>query len=407
MTAAIFAARNGASTAIIEGNDTLGKKILATGNGKCNFTNEVTDESCYYGAPFSFVETVRKRFSEKDAVRFFETLGVVAYAKNGYYYPRTQQASTISEALQSELRRLGTDVFLQTRVRGIQREKDCFMVKGNEESFYAKKVILALGGRASKIKGSNGDGYYYAQQLGHTVTPLVPALVSLHTDNPYIKKMAGVRCEAKVSVLVEDEPIRSEFGELQLTADGISGIVVFQLSRIAAMALQENKRIEAVIDFVPELSEKRLRQWLELRLQMTKEEPPASSLIGVVHEKIIAGLLEANSITKRKDFDSTKRIDSLISDLKAFRISITDTNGFQNAQITAGGIAATDIHPTTMESKVVPGLFFAGEIVDVDGICGGYNLQWAWASGAVAGYHAARGSQETEGALLISQEACC
>lgn len=394
MMAAIQAASLGATVIILEGNECLGKKILATGNGKCNLTNKNIVAQCYYGADATFIENVLTGFSLEETLGFFRDVGVEPVEQDGLYYPRCRQAGAVVALLVDKLHSLGVAFMLDTKVRGISKEvSGDFTVTHSKGELRCRKVVLTMGGKASAIKGSNGDGYYYANKLGHKITPMVPALVQLHTNNANITAMAGARCDAKLSLFVQGECVGKDTGELQLTDYGISGIVVFQLSRIAAMALQENKTVDMQIDFLPEYSTDEVKEMLQNRFDHFRGNITVKeALWGLLNDKVISGVLKECGISWKKTIHecNQKEILCLCDVLKSFVIHITDTHGFKNAQVTAGGISCEDICPKSMESLLCSGLYMAGEIVDVDGICGGYNLQWAWSSGAVAGRHAAK-----------------
>lgn len=392
MMAAICAARVGASVVLLECNDSLGRKLLATGNGKCNFTNKYMKPACYFSQAPDFVETALGLFSEKDTVSFFRELGVLSTEREGYFYPRSQQAKTIRNALERELDRLNVAVLLSARVRDVKKDKDVFEIKYGDDVLEASKVIMAMGGKASDIKGSNGDGYYYATKMGHTLVPLVPALVQLHTNHPDMDQIAGVRCDSILSLYCNNQLLDTQRGELQLTKQGLSGIVTFQLSRMAAYGLQEGKNVDIKVDFLPEISEQRLEQWIED--SSVSGMTIGQTLLGMFHEKLVPLVLKTAKIygdMSPKNM-SKKQMSRLIQSIKAHEFQITDTHGFKSAQVTGGGISTKEINPKTMESLIIPGLYITGEIMDVDGICGGYNLQWAWTSGALAGKDAAKDS---------------
>ena len=394
MMAGIQAAQLGANVVILEGNECLGKKILATGNGKCNLTNKNISEDCYYGSSTTCLGGVLQAFSLADTLDFFEHSGVSPVEQGGLYYPRCRQAGAVVALLQDRLLALSVSVMLETKVRNIEKDPDgLFTVSHTGGVFRCKKVILATGGKSSSIKGSNGDGYYYAQKFGHSITPLVPALVQLHTDHPSIVAMSGARCNCKLFLYVMGECVGEESGELQLTDYGISGIVVFQLSRIASMALLEGKQVEIFIDFIPEYNRDDVKSMLCKRFELfTQTTSVKEALWGLLNDKVIKGVLMQCGITLEQSLKDCNSDDMhrLLDALKSFPVTITGNHGFKHAQVTAGGISTEDICPNTMESLLCPGLYLAGEIVDVDGICGGYNLQWAWSSGAVAGRHAAK-----------------
>ncbi len=392
LMAAITCQRQGKQVLVLEQKDRVGKKILATGNGKCNFTNLEQSEACYHSSQNSFPKKTLQQFSAEDTVRFFETLGVFVKERNGYMYPYSGQASTILDALYLEAKRLGVQMQCGCKVHRVQRQKDYFTIVYGDKSIQAEKVILAAGGKASPAHGSDGSGFELAKKLGHHTTKLCPALTGLKSKETFCKGLAGVRADATVSLYVNDEYVTNDTGELQLTNYGVSGIPVFQICRVAGMALLEKKKVTVKIDFFPTWKEKQLREYvLELKKRFGKDAS-GQILAGMINKKVLLVLLKQAGISG--DIPLAKVSDEscmkLCKYMKSLSFGITQTNGFENAQVCAGGIDTREVNADTMESKLVSQLYFAGEIMDVDGICGGYNLQWAWTSGYVAGCHAAR-----------------
>lgn len=391
MMAAIAAARQSKRVVLLEKNDRVGKKLLSTGNGKCNFTNKNQDISCYHTECPGFVVEIFKQFSMEDTISFFEELGVLAREKNGYYYPRSEQAASIPEALFMELKRL--DVLVLTEQKSLQliKRKEGFLIKSKKEDILAEKLILSCGTKASRISGADGSGYDYAKQFGHSLIPVVPALTALHTSLNSIKKTAGVRCQGKVSLYADGEKLAEEMGEIQFTAYGISGIVVFQLSRFASYALREQKNVSVEIDFFVEKTEWEVLELLKKRQKMFPDRKIRDFFLGMFPSKLAVFLLEEASVRMEGKASelSKKQLQLLVRLIKGFLLPVTKTNSFEEAQVCAGGV---DLRELTgkMESNIVPGLYFTGELTDVDGICGGYNLQWAWSSGYVAGMAAAK-----------------
>lgn len=396
LMAAITAARKGAKVLILEHIDVPGKKILATGNGRCNFTN-IEQGTWYYRSESPvFAMSSLRQFSERDAIAFFESIGILATEKNGYYYPRTMQASTIRNGLLKEIERLEISILYNVGIRRIEKKEDLFEFDTKSGSFFAKACILATGGKADSKTGSDGSGYIYAKQLGHTVTDTVPALVPLVSNASWLKAVKGVRQEANVSLYVNGELAASDWGEVQFTDYGISGIPVFQVSRFASKALFDKKEVTASIDFVPSMSKAGLSEWLAMQLHFYKSMGTMTDVLsGIVNYKI-AEVLAAKLPFANQPFAelSSGQIfilaEAACKDLKSTVIQITDTKPFTQAQVTAGGVSTLEINQDSMESTLVSKLYFAGEIIDVDGACGGYNLQWAWSSGYVAGSHAAK-----------------
>lgn len=395
MAAGVMAARAGADVVILEQKERLGKKILSTGNGKCNFTNTNMKASYFRGEDTSIVSKVLEQFGAEDTVRFFQELGIVPKSRQGYLYPKSEQAAAVADVLIMELKRLHVEVRLSTKVLGIEKKRN-FLVKTSEGNVHADAVILATGGKASPALGSDGSGYAFAKSFGHSISPVVPALVQLHGKGTFFKNVAGVRVNAEVNIYVDGRRLASDTGELQLTNYGISGIPVFQVSRYAALALQEKAVPTAVLDFMPEYSVESLCSYFRKRKELNPVKTAEEFLVGMFNKKLIPILLRASGIRGNipvKDLEEPQ-LKRLASKCKTFEVEITAANPFEQAQICAGGVRTSEIHDTTMESRIVENLYITGELLDIDGICGGYNLQWAWSTGVLAGKSAAKGKDE-------------
>ena len=393
LVAAITAAREGAKVTLIEQKDRVGKKILSTGNGRCNLTNAYMETECFRGDDTSIVSEVLKQFGYEDTIHFFEELGVILKDRQGYIYPISDQASTILDVLRMEVERLQIDVLLEHKVEQIKLNKKGFALTTNQKVVYGDAVILATGGKASPVLGSDGSGYGLAKSLGHHMSPVVPALVQLIGKGNYFKQISGVRTNATVSLYVEDKFVASDTGELQLTNYGISGIPVFQISRYAAKAIYAKKSVIAEIDYLPTMDDESLKEFLEKRLLLHGDKNIEDFFVGVFHKKLITMFLKEAKVSLQivaKDLKE-KEWNRLIALFKHFKVQIEDTNAFDQAQICAGGILTSEISFETMESYFVEGLYLTGELLDIDGICGGYNLQWAWSTGYIAGKYAAKG----------------
>lgn len=397
MMAAIAAAAEGAKVFILEHNEELGKKILATGNGKCNYTNNVQTADCYRSADSSFPWNVIQKYPVEKVLDFFEELGIVPKDKNGYIYPNSEQASSVQEVLRMEIERQKIKVYCNEHVMQVQKDGEEFQIitRGQDQKLRkitCDHVILATGSKASKGLGSDGSGYKIAERAGHTILPVLPALVQLRCKEKWFKKLAGVRAQGEVSLWSQGERIVSERGEIQLTDYGVSGIPVFQISRFASVLLHEKKEVFVRMDFMPDFTKEDFFESLKERIQKRPDKAAEQFLIGMIHKKIanvvmkLAGIKPDTKIGSLTD----KEILRLVYNIKELRGIVTETNGFEQAQICCGGISTTEIDPDTMESKIQTGLFICGEVLDVDGICGGYNLQWAWTSGMLAGRGAAR-----------------
>lgn len=401
MTAAISAAKMGADVTILEGGERVGKKILSTGNGKCNLGNLDLGAEDYQGADRKWIAECLAEFGVQDTIRFFEGLGLMIKDKNGYLYPFSEQAASVLDVLRIKLRTEGIKVVTGAKVETVQKNGNGFMVRSAGQKYYFDRVILCCGGKAAPKTGSDGSGYKLAEQTGHRIVAVVPALVQLKCRETFFKEIAGVRCDAQVRVLSEpdhrggegriSENI-TERGELQLTDYGISGIPVFQLSRKVNYIMRNRKGdVEVSIDFLPDREEQDLYKMFDTRLAAAADRTVEEFFTGMLNKKLmflfikLAGL-KREILAKQADERKLKEVLRLCKD---FRVHVTGSNSFDNAQVCAGGVDTAQVG-TDMQSKPVPGLYFAGEILDVDGRCGGYNLQWAWCSGYIAGKNAAR-----------------
>ena len=387
MVAAIQAKTKDNEVILLEKNDRIGKKILATGNGKCNLGNENLSADCYYSKNQFFVEQVLKRYGTESTISFFDSLGLKVRSKSGYLYPYAEQASTVLDVLRMELERRGIRVEPGVQITEcIPFKKRGYLLKASDgRSYEADRVILACGGPAS-LKEGGKEGYIMLQKLGLKTYPLVPGLVQLRTDAKEQKAMSGVRCQASLRLFVDGTQQASEQGELQLTDYGISGIPVFQLSRVAAYALKDRKRVTVQIDFAPEYSYDEIVTYLLEQQKLRKEQNVDELLTGFLNKKLNLALIKKCQIAgARKGGSLQKReIKQLAGFYKNYEVHITDTNPFLNAQVCAGGLAIEEVDGQ-MQVKKYPGLFVTGELLDVDGICGGYNLHWAFATGTIAG----------------------
>lgn len=394
MMAAITAAGLGCRVILLDVNDRVGRKLLATGNGKCNFTNRDLEMGHYYGGSLEIPAKILEIFGLKETIDFFEGLGMLVRERNGCLYPASEQASTVLDLLRLELDRLQVDVRCKEKVVRISKNREGFLIhtKNGKTPLGCDRVVLACGGCAAPAFGSDGSGYQLAKAFGHAIVPSVPALVQLCCRDKDLKSVAGVRSQAKIKLSIEGRETPAEQGELQLTEYGISGIVVFQLSRLAAGALAEGKKVSAFIDLLPEWKLRELEQILEDRKKRYPQRTLEEFMTGILHKKLIFYFLRRSGLRPAQKVCDTEpgQLEKLFVGLKNWELRIQGTKGFENAQVSAGGVAFEGV-TEGLESRKVPGVFFAGELLDVDGKCGGYNLQWAWSSGYVAGKNAAEG----------------
>lgn len=357
------------------------KKILATGNGRCNFTNENLSPAHFYGDTLFLRRVLTSSYA--DIENYFRSLGVLAYHEDSRIYPRSQQAASIRDALTDKLKEYSITVRTDTNVTKIDKVKDGFTVNGD----FFDAVIIAGGGKASPVQGSDGSCYKLLESLGHSKTPLYPALCGLITNDKGLNMLKGVRAECKISLFSGSTLLGEECGEIQFTDKAVSGIPVMNLSHLC----KDNKNLCLILDLCEDFSETELTEHLKSVRLNSPERELESVLGGIINAKLGFAVMNKANIKPRTKINKLKSSDiSAICDiLKAFRIGITGTKGFENAQITCGGIKTNEISPETMMSAIHDGLFICGEILDIHGDCGGYNLHLAWTTGRIAGNAAA------------------
>lgn len=395
MMAAIQAAGAGATVTIYEKNDRVGKKILSTGNGRCNFSNEAMGAEFYHGSGTALLAGALSEFGVEQTKAFFASLGMRIRDRDGYLYPASDQASTVLDLLRYELDRRRVTVHTGEAVRTVSfdRDRKKFWIGRQGEGACYDAVILSCGGKAAPGTGSDGDGFRLAEQFGHRIVKPVPALAALVCKESFYRQVAGVRLDAALTLLAAGKEVCAERGELQLTDYGLSGIPAFQLCRTASYALLDKKPVTVRVSFLPDLDEASCESFFRERLAAHEKDVMDIFLTGIVNKKINRLLMKLSGIRENeraKDVpaEAFGRLQKLYLGLETV---ITGTNGFDRAQVCAGGVDCAEVTENLM-SKKQPGLYFAGEILDIDGQCGGYNLQWAWSSGTVAG-RAAAGKQ--------------
>ena len=391
MIAAITARKSGKEVVILERKDRILKKVLITGNGRCNITNVNADISNYFGKDISSVENILNSFNPQDTMDFFNGLGIICNEENrGKVYPLSGQASSVVDALRFEAERLGVRIETEFYVRKIEKEGFKFKIYSEErKKIEAGRVIIAAGGQSYPELGSNGSGFELAKELGHSVTKLSPSIVQLKTEKHQVKGLQGIKTDVAVTAYGDNKKICTYDGELLFTDYGISGNVVFNISFV--MPLYKN--VEFEIDFMEKFDYKELYEMLKERKNIMSHLTMENYFNGMINKKLGQFLSKMSGIEKLskpvKDLNDSE-IRKLCTMLKKYRIKILDTTGFKNAQVTAGGVSLNEINTETLESKIVKGLYFSGEVLDIYGECGGFNLQWAWASGYIAGKNSAK-----------------
>ena len=392
LLAALVCARNGCQVTLLEQLSKPGKKILSTGNGKCNYTNKSQKPEDYRGTDPQFAWGILNQFPVEETIRFFKELGIYPKEKNGYLYPNSSQASSVLDVLLMENQHLKVKIKTGEKVTAIQCLDKGYEVLTNHWHYTAEKVIMATGGKAAPILGSDGSGYDLVQRLGHTIIKPLPALTGLKVTESYVQKLAGIRVDGKAT-LKTSAGNYEERGEIQLTKYGLSGIPIFQLSTYAAIALERKEEVTVILDFLPDLLEDETYHLLNTRVENSSYKTAEQVLVGLFNEKLIEVLLQSAHIpgsTKVGDLAKEQLLE-LTKQIKNHKFHIKATNSFEQAQVCSGGVSTKEIDPLTLESKIKKNIYFAGELMDIDGTCGGYNLQWAWSSGYVSATHASKG----------------
>ena len=389
LVAASTAKDFGIDVAIVEGTDRVGKKILTTGNGRCNISNNCIKPPFinYHSSNSDFQFTALDKLSLEDTKNFFLSLGLPIVAlPTGKLYPQSLQASSVVDILKMAIEDRNIPLYTNCKIKDIHKGKKFKLSTTNEEYklFTANKVILACGGKTAPKTGSDGSGYNIAKSFGHSITSLVPGIVQLKLDYPHLKALSGVKFDGYVTLLINDEVVKKDFGEILFTDYGISGPPILQISALASQSTFVKKQTEVVVDLLPSYSKDELEDFLECHFAVLSHRPIINALVGVIHKKIIPVLLKECGITNLQMpcYElSWKEKMKLVNTLKSWKFTCTGTNDFNQAQVTVGGVNTKDINCNTLESKLVPNLYFCGEILDVHGDCGGFNLQWAWSSG--------------------------
>lgn len=382
LVCAANAAKSGNEVILFERNSSVGKKILITGNGRCNYFNTDQDLKHYHSSNYDILSEIITEDNLSLILDFFDSIGIVPKIKNGYYYPNSNQAISVKEALLFECELLGVKIINDIFVSDIKKINGKFIINGKIE---ADKVVLSTGSMAASKTGSDGNGYALASSMGHSIIKPLPALVQLISEGKFLKSWSGIRCDVKASLCENDEIILEETGEIQLTDYGVSGICVFNLSGRCARGIDEGMKEEIVINFLPDVDNFLL--FMEMRNKKVKGRNISRLFDGLLNYKLVNILLEMANISKDKMYDELSDLEkeSLRKNVCEFRVLIKGGKSFDNAQVCSGGVPLCEVNPLTMESNKTDNLYLTGELLDVDGDCGGYNLTFAFISGMIAG----------------------
>lgn len=390
MAAALAAAENPeVEVLVLERQSRVGRKLLATGNGRCNLTNLHALEGGYHGESPDFSQAALTRFSPEKTLAWFRSLGLYTVAEpSGRVYPYSDQANSVVDVLRLAMDKPNITLVTGFTVEKIRREPEGFTLSNREDSYFCNKVIVACGGLAGSKLGGTMSGYQLLGKLGHRSTRLRPALVQIKCGWGGVVGLKGVRANCHVKILRDEALFAQSIGELQFTEMGLSGPVIFEISRDVCFGKGDWR---ARLDFLPEMSPEELEEMLLERQQ--RNFPMEELLTGILHNRLGRVLTKAAGIGGRQAGDLTREeIAQVCRTVKDFDIPLTEPLGMDSAQVTAGGVLTENFDPQTLESRLVPGLYACGEVLDVDGDCGGYNLQWAWSSGRTAGLHAGKES---------------
>lgn len=394
MLAAISAKRQGAEVTILERNPRIGKKILSTGNGRCNFTNINTDIEYYNGTNPKFVYSALSNFGVRQTIDFFEELGIAHKVEDlGKVFPMSDQASSVLDVLMYELNETGVNIICNAFVKKIIKKNEIFKIElENGTKITGDRVVVAAGGKAMPSTGSDGNGFELAGDLGHSIIEIFPALVQLKLEGSFFNQIQGVKFIGTAEVLDNNKSVAKDRGDILFANYGVSGPPILQISRKAGELLHENKEAVLKITVIDTMSKEELLKLLTKRFSSKPEKQVKFSLVGLINKRLIPVLLNEAGI---KDLTcpvaslSKKEHEKIADILTDWRFNVQGTKSWPSAQVTAGGVTTKEINQSTMESRIVNGLYFAGEIIDIDGACGGFNLQWAWSSGFIAGMNAA------------------
>lgn len=381
-------ANSGLRIALVERLDRVGKKLLATGNGRCNLSNADMRHALYHEAA-PFVAQVYAQTPPQDVLAFFDSLGLMTDTEDGRIYPRTMAASSVLDVLRAAIEAhdhitclTGNQVVAITP----SRRGGWSVQLASGDGLFAPHVVCAMGGSAAPQMGTDGSALALLESLGHSATPVFPALVQLKCDHRALKSLKGIRVQAALDLLIDGGIAAQETGELLFADYGVSGVCVFQLSRFAAKALSEKKSVALSVNLLPEMRQEDLPAWLNRRLAAHATVPMQSLFTGVFHRLLAQAILREANIAPDAPASSLSKDEraALVRAISTFSLPVIGAQGFAQAQVTRGGITLDDVDPQTLASRLYDGLYILGETLDVDGPCGGYNLHFAFACGLTA-----------------------
>ena len=383
MLAALTAAENGHRVLLLERQSRVGRKLLATGNGRCNLSNYHVSPAHYHGGA-GFCDFALSQFDVGETLQYFASLGLLTVSEaSGRIYPMSNMAGSVLDVLRYALERPEIDLQTGQTVTAVRKIPEGFSVKTETDTFFARRLILAAGGAAGSKVGGGMDGYRLAKSLGHHRTALYPSLVQLKTDPTYPRALKGVKAQCGISICRGSQVLARNSGEVLFTEYGVSGPAIFDLSRSVSAGGSD---LTCLLNFFPDWEEAEVLHWLSQRQAAMATHEASTLLTGSCHTRLGQMICKSAGFTNQRAAGLTRDdLRRIAGQATHFALPITGTCGFDQAQVTAGGLDTSEFDPRTLQSRLVPGLYACGELLDIDGDCGGYNLQWAWSSGRLAG----------------------
>lgn len=393
LVAAIFAKNKYNEVMILEKNNTCGKKILITGNGKCNYFNDDFTIEHYRSSNLNILEKIITNDNKEKILSFFNTLGILPKIKNGYYYPNSNQAITIKEALVLQAKLSGVIIENNTTVKNIEYNHNKFIITTTNNTITCDKLILSTGSKAAPLTGTDGFSYKILKKMNHTIITPLPALTPLKCLGNFFKEWSGVRTDAKVTMIENSKKVASSTGEIQLTNTGVSGICVFQLSGRIIRSMYDGNKVKLSINFLPQIEYNSINDIVDFinnRNKTVTNRTISQLLDGMLNYKLTNTFLKQQKINRDSTWNdlSDKQKQTIAKSLCEFTLDIDKNDSFDASQVCSGGTPLSEINISTMESLKQKNLYLTGELLDVDGDCGGYNLGFAWLSGMIAGTNA-------------------
>jgi len=393
LMAALFAARAGATITLYEHNSAVGKKILASGNGRCNIINTTATHEDYAGSDPQFVTYALKQLNFHYFEKLCLSIGLILDIKeDGRCYPLSNEAKSVLIALKSAVTDAGVTILTECAVTAISKDANGFTVTSTAHKHRYDKVLIATGSEAAPQLGATGDGYVFARSFGHEVIPTYPSLVQLHLSSKHPSKMAGVKTVAEVTLYIDGKRNTKATGDILFASYGISGLAILDISQRASNALLHKQRVSLSLNLLPQFDTQTLANTLDTLFASVPTQTVQNALCGLLPAKIVTYLLEDAQIplSTRVSTLNPKEVKKLAHLIGEWKFEVNDTHGFKHAEVSGGGVSTAQVNNKTMESKLVEGLYFAGEVLDIVGKRGGYNFNFAWASGMIAGKEMAK-----------------